>query len=196
MYYLSYLHSKPSLCFIILGADVDISSVLIGAAVGASVMMMLCGVFLCVRKASPSRSGPGDPAGLDTKAEVEVEDEESVYANKTVLSESLHYSTVVFPNGDGSEIRGLSKLTADYAIIHHSSEHLTEGGVTEPAIEEVQEENGTNMEQEEATYGNITRPLMMEQTHLDLEEDGNNGIKPSQIQERDSAQLIHSDKAD
>lgn len=130
------------------------------------------------------------------KADYQVEDEESVYANKTVLSESLHYSTVVFPNGDGSEIRGLSKLTDDYAIIRHSSEHLTEGRVTEPAIEEVQEENGTNMEQEEATYGNITRPLMMEQTHLDLEEDGNNGIKPSQIQERDSAQLIHSDKAD
>ncbi|XP_053365084.1 myelin-associated glycoprotein-like [Clarias gariepinus] len=32
------------------GSGVDISPVLIGAAAGASVMMMLCGVFLCVRK--------------------------------------------------------------------------------------------------------------------------------------------------
>ncbi|KAF4079924.1 hypothetical protein AMELA_G00183890 [Ameiurus melas] len=135
------------------GPDVNISSVLIGVAVGASVMMILCGVFLCVRKASPLQSGPGDSAGFDT-----VEDEEFVYSNKTVLSESLHYSTVVFPNGEGSEIRGLSKLTADYAVIRHSSEHLTEGGVSETAIEEVQEVMGTNMEQEEATYGNITRP--------------------------------------
>ncbi|MCI4388636.1 hypothetical protein PGIGA_G00088440, partial [Pangasianodon gigas] len=46
------------------GSGVDISSVLIGAAAGASVMMMLCGIFLCVRRVSPSRCGQRDTAGL------------------------------------------------------------------------------------------------------------------------------------
>lgn len=120
-----------------------------------------------------------------------------MYANKTLLSDSLHYSTIVFPNGDGREIRGLSKLTADYASIHHGSEQQTNGGVTETASKEVQEENGTNMDsekmqEEEVTYGNITRQPLMEQTPFDLGEDDNNGIKQPQIEEIDSDQFKHS----
>ncbi|XP_047659950.1 uncharacterized protein LOC125139588 [Tachysurus fulvidraco] len=148
-----------SLCLIILCSVVDVSSVLIGAAVGTSVMMILCGIFLWLRKPTPS--GRGEAAGLHTVDHQE-EDEESVYMNKTMLSESLHYSTVVFPNGAGSEIRGLSALTTDYATIRHSSEQHTEGGATGPVIKEVQEENQTKSnskeeEEEEVTYGNLTR---------------------------------------
>ncbi|KAK3517433.1 hypothetical protein QTP70_010677 [Hemibagrus guttatus] len=94
------------------------------------------------------------------------EDEDCVYANKTDLSESLHYSTVVFPNGAEREIRGLSKLTAEYATIHHSSQ----GETGEAAPDEVQEENLMNMDsvvkpnsgEEEVTYGNITHQTIME----------------------------------
>lgn len=49
MYWFKYVGSKCALFYSVKYPDVDISSVLIGAAVGASVMMVLCGVFLCVR---------------------------------------------------------------------------------------------------------------------------------------------------
>lgn len=86
-----------------------------------------------------------------------------------VLSASLHYSNVVFPNRAGGEIRGLSKLTTDYAIIHHGSEQQIEGG----GREEVQEENRTKMNseklpEEEVTYGNITCQPTMEKTQFEL----------------------------
>ncbi|XP_058273168.1 myelin-associated glycoprotein-like [Hemibagrus wyckioides] len=182
------------------GSGVDVPSVLIGAAVGASVMMMLCGVFLCVRKATPSQSGQEEEARR-SMVDNQEEDEDSVYANKTVLSESLHYSTIVFPNGAGSEIRGLSKLTAEYANIGHASNHQTMEGATGSAFKEVQEENNINTDsekmcEEEVTYGNITRQPMMEQTPSDLGENGNNEIKQLQIEERDSEHLKQSDEAE
>ncbi|XP_047659906.1 B-cell receptor CD22-like isoform X2 [Tachysurus fulvidraco] len=153
--FLSFINKAPCSAGV-----VDVSSVLIGAAVGASVMMVLCGIFLWLRKSTPS--GRGEAVGLNTVDHQE-EDEESVYMNKTMLSESLHYSTVEFANGAGSEIRGLSALTTDYATISHSSEQHTEGGATGPVIKEVQEENQTKSnskeeeEEEEVTYGNLTR---------------------------------------
>lgn len=102
-----------------------------------------------------------------------------MYTNKTVLSESLHYSNVVFPNRAGSEVRGLSKLTTDYASIHHGSEQQIEGGATETASEKVQEENVTKtnsekLPEEEVTYGNITRQPTMEQSQFELVDDDNN----------------------
>ncbi|KAM9468094.1 sialoadhesin-like isoform 2-T4 [Clarias gariepinus] len=148
---------------------VDISPVLIGAAAGASVMMMLCGVLLCVRKLTPSPSGRENTPGLGTVSAVcQEEGDYSVYVDKTDLEELLNYSTIVFPNGDGSEIRGLSKLTADYATIHHNSEQHTDRVATEAATAGVKEENGTNvdsemMQEEEATYGNITRQPTIKQ---------------------------------
>ncbi|XP_058273154.1 B-cell receptor CD22-like [Hemibagrus wyckioides] len=150
----------------VLGSGVDVPSVLIGAAVGASIMMMLCGLFLCVRNSN--MSGQRNAAGLVLNERVvcQEEDEDSVYANRTDLSESLHYSTVVFPNGEGSEIRGVSKLTAEYATIYQ----ISEGETGETATDQVQEENLINMDsvakpelaEEEVTYGNITRQTTME----------------------------------
>ncbi|KAF4079923.1 hypothetical protein AMELA_G00183880 [Ameiurus melas] len=187
------------------GPDGYISSVLIGAAVGASVMMMLCGVFLYART-TQNKAPTGREHASENVLNDEVEDEEFVYSNKTVLSESLHYSTVMFPHGDGGEIRGLSKLTADYAVIRHSSEHQTEGGVPETAIEEVQEENGTETnsgkkQEEEATYGNITRQPTMEQTQLaDDNDDDDDEIKhiieTKEAKERDKEQHKHSEEAE
>lgn len=142
------------------------------------------------------------------------DDEESVHANETFLSESLHYSTLMFPNGAGSEIRGLSKLTAVYAIVHHSSEQQTETGVTETAVEKVQEENKINSEEiqvEEVTYGNITRQPMEQlefatnndnnddfNNHHD--DDGNNKIKytkeTKEATEKDTEQHKHLKEAE
>lgn len=115
------------------------------------------------------------------------EDGESVYANRPVSSELLHYSTVVFPSRAGSEIRGLSSLTANYAAVHHGSEHQTEGETEEAAIEEVQEEKVMDMDcvmmqnsaEEEVMYGNITQM-----------------IKSKEGKERDSEQLKHAEKAE
>ncbi|XP_053097817.1 myelin-associated glycoprotein-like [Pangasianodon hypophthalmus] len=87
------------------GSGVDISSVLIGAAAGVSVLVILRGIFLCVRRVSPSWSGQGDTAGLvlNDRAVRQEEDGESVFANKQVSSESLHYSTVVVPSRAANE---------------------------------------------------------------------------------------------
>ncbi|KAF4079926.1 hypothetical protein AMELA_G00183940, partial [Ameiurus melas] len=120
--------------------DVDISSVLIGAAVGASVMMILCGVFLCVRfffrRVNPSQSGRGDSAGfvLNDRAVHQEEEGESVYANRRVSSESLHYSTVRFPNRTANENTDPPSLTADYATVHHGSKPQDNRGMTKTKV--------------------------------------------------------------
>ncbi|XP_046728651.1 uncharacterized protein LOC124400868 [Silurus meridionalis] len=167
-------------------------SELIGAAVGVSVMMMLCAVFLYVsclfRKLTPSQSGRGEAAGHDVAVYQEDDDQ---CANKNAAGSSeLIYSIFVFPNGDGSEIRGLSSLTAEYATINYGSdmEHQPEGGDTETAMEEVQEENKNNIDSknthEEVIYGNITFQPMMEETQLDLNEDDEDGETQPQTGER------------
>lgn len=141
------------------------------------------------------------------KPVLQEEDEESVYANKTVLSESLHYSTIKFPNREGSEIRGLSSLTAKYATIHHGAGPQSKGETGEAAIEEVQEENVMNMDsvmmqnsvEEEVTYGNIKHKPTVKQTQVNLDE-GDDGSKKSketkEAKERASEQLGHSDGAE
>ncbi|KAI4880057.1 hypothetical protein NFI96_006637 [Prochilodus magdalenae] len=92
------------------------------------------------------------------------EEEESLYANKSMLSpqqplsgnnpDLLHYSIIYFPNGkDGSgEIRGLSSLTADYATILYSSSKNPERETTEED-NTVTEEEIPQLIKEEATYG-------------------------------------------
>ncbi|XP_053097574.1 uncharacterized protein LOC113531599 [Pangasianodon hypophthalmus] len=212
------------------GSGVDISSVLIGLAVGASVMMMMCGVFLYVRTKNPfgqgdtvnpsgqgdivNPSGQGDTAGLilnDKK-----EDEESVYANKTSLlseslqseshqSESLHYSSVIFPNRAGSEIRGLSSLTDEYALIQHGSKQQTKGETGEAAFKEGQDENVIKLDrvmmqksaEEEVMYGNITRqPKMETKANLDKDDKIEKSKETKEAKERASEQLKHSDGAE
>ncbi|XP_065124656.1 B-cell receptor CD22-like [Paramisgurnus dabryanus] len=109
-------------------------SVLIGAAVGASVMMILCVItHLCKRNKNSrsSKTRREDTAGLIL---TDRENEEPVYANKAVLSpakntsmnypQSLHYSSIDFTNTqtESEEIRGVSSLTAVYADVRHSGQ--------------------------------------------------------------------------
>ncbi|XP_073694530.1 sialic acid-binding Ig-like lectin 14 [Garra rufa] len=87
-------------------------SVLLGVAVGASVMMIVCLVMFCYGRWA---------IALDNYDEL-------VYTNKGMLSstapsapESLHYSTIDFtktkpPSG---EIWGIASLTSEYATVQH-----------------------------------------------------------------------------
>ncbi|XP_073670131.1 Schwann cell myelin protein-like isoform X2 [Paramisgurnus dabryanus] len=99
-------------------------SVLIGAAIGASVMMILWVIqHLCNRSLKSRRE---DTTGLVL---TDRENEEPVYGNKTDeetsmnCQESLHYSSIDFTNTqiESEEIRGVSSLTADYAVLRHYS---------------------------------------------------------------------------
>lgn len=56
------------------------------------------------------------------------DDGESVYANRQVTSESLHYSSVMFTKRAGSEMKGFSSLTDEYATVQHSSKQQNKGG--------------------------------------------------------------------
>ncbi|KAF7693739.1 hypothetical protein HF521_007492 [Silurus meridionalis] len=119
---------------------VDIVSVMIGAAVGVSVMMMmmmLWALFLYRRRLNVLQCARGDTAGLgaDDRSFGQEADGECVYENKQVSSESLHYSTIMFQNRAGNEIRGLSSHT-DYATVHHDSQLHNQGGDSETMAEE------------------------------------------------------------
>ncbi|XP_064160096.1 myelin-associated glycoprotein-like isoform X5 [Anguilla rostrata] len=136
-----------------------ISSLLIAAAAGAGAMMMICLIMQHIlkkkRDSQYSGSRMKDGEGLTLTDETAAQDEESIYANKTMLSEAgavekgdegaLHYATVDFSKlpGTGGEhgtgiVRGTSKRTPDYAVIRHKSREEREGGEEEG--EEVQEE--------------------------------------------------------
>ncbi|XP_073730190.1 myelin-associated glycoprotein-like [Misgurnus anguillicaudatus] len=124
----------------------NIFSVLIGAAIGASVMMILCVIqHLCKRNKNSrsSKTRREDTAGLIL---TDRENEEPVYANKAVLSpakntsmnypQSLYYSSIDFTNTqiESEEIRGVSPLTAVYADVRHSGQEEAKGfvGSVEP----------------------------------------------------------------
>ncbi|XP_073723611.1 sialic acid-binding Ig-like lectin 14 [Misgurnus anguillicaudatus] len=105
----------------------SVFSVLIGAAIGASVVMILCVIqHLCKRNKNSRSSNTRreDTTGLIL---TDRENEEPVYANKeeTSLSypQSLHYSSIDFTNTqiESEEIRGVSSLTAVYADVRHYS---------------------------------------------------------------------------
>ncbi|KAM9468116.1 sialic acid-binding Ig-like lectin 5 [Clarias gariepinus] len=136
---------------------VDIFSMLIGAAAGASVIMMLCGVFLYVRKVTPSQSGQGDTAGLvlNDRSAQQVKEEESVYANNPVSSELLHYSTVMFPSIAGRDIKGVSSLTADYATVHHGYKQQNKEGITESKTKDRATEQPEHSDGAEVLYAQV-----------------------------------------
>nr|XP_055046762.1 Schwann cell myelin protein-like [Misgurnus anguillicaudatus] len=128
----------------------NLFSVLIGAAIGASVMMILCVIkHLCKRKPSQERS-EDPPGSILTNEEHEGE---SVDANRAVLSpaeadnypESLHYSSIQFTNThtESEEIMDASSLTAEYAVVRHYPAGASEISTDEQMIvnaEELKEE--------------------------------------------------------
>ncbi|XP_058629863.1 myelin-associated glycoprotein-like isoform X2 [Onychostoma macrolepis] len=132
-------------------------SVLLGAAVGASVMMIVCIVMLCCerrRKEKPSETRQDDTSGLIlTQTAVALDDDgQFVYANNGMLSstapsspESLHYSSIVFTNTEppSGEITGIASLTSEYATVRHrpagatDTENNTSTSETEPKKQDV-----------------------------------------------------------
>nr|XP_055046782.1 nectin-4-like [Misgurnus anguillicaudatus] len=116
-------------------------SVLIGAAIGATVMMILCVIqHLCKRNKNSrsSKTRREDTAGLIL---TDRENEEPVYANKAVMSpakntsmnypQPLYYSSIDFTNTqiESEEIRGVSSLTAVYADVRHSGQEEAKSSV-------------------------------------------------------------------
>ncbi|XP_056311567.1 sialic acid-binding Ig-like lectin 12 [Danio aesculapii] len=110
-------------------------SVLIGVAVGLSLIMM-CIIIYCVRKNCRClQKKQEDTTGvITTDGAVQLEDK-TEYANyiipppefTTIKSqESLHYASVEFKNikQESKEMKDISSLTTDYAVINYS------GGVT------------------------------------------------------------------
>ncbi|XP_064175932.1 uncharacterized protein LOC135246385 isoform X2 [Anguilla rostrata] len=139
-------------------------------------MMMICLIMQLIlkkkRHSQRSESRMKDSEGI-ILSDGAAQDEESIYANKTMLSEAgavekadeaaPHYATVDFSklHGTGGEhgtgiVRGTSKQTSDYAVIRHKSREEREGGEEEgeEAKEEVEKEGqaelGTEREWAEA----------------------------------------------
>ncbi|XP_064175931.1 uncharacterized protein LOC135246385 isoform X1 [Anguilla rostrata] len=140
-------------------------------------MMMICLIMQLIlkkkRHSQRSESRMKDSEGIILSDGKAAQDEESIYANKTMLSEAgavekadeaaPHYATVDFSklHGTGGEhgtgiVRGTSKQTSDYAVIRHKSREEREGGEEEgeEAKEEVEKEGqaelGTEREWAEA----------------------------------------------
>ncbi|XP_056101257.1 B-cell receptor CD22-like [Rhinichthys klamathensis goyatoka] len=152
-------------------------SVLLGAAVGASAMMILCIIAIYnERRRNPKPSGTrqDDTSGLilSQTAMVSSGDEEHDYGNKDMLSavtpttpESLHYSSVDFTNAEpaSGEIWGASSLTEEYAVVRHHS-----AGDAAPATDlkkdqspQDSSEKITDVSSEDTIYENMTRSLVV-----------------------------------
>ncbi|XP_065124590.1 Schwann cell myelin protein-like [Paramisgurnus dabryanus] len=108
---------------------ISVFSVLIGAAIGVSIKIILCVItYLCKRKENRRslKTRQEDINGLNLS---DRETEEPVYANKSAeetslnYPQSLHYSSIDFTNTqtESDEIRGVSSLTAVYADVRHYS---------------------------------------------------------------------------
>nr|XP_029482644.1 sialoadhesin-like isoform X1 [Oncorhynchus nerka]XP_029482653.1 sialoadhesin-like isoform X1 [Oncorhynchus nerka] len=132
-------------------------SLLIGAGVGAGVMMLLCIPLLHFCKHRRARQSPSkrqkDTAEFIVTDETLFQEEDHVYANKAMLDEALwpnrtvdreidatdllHYANLNFSKlqakvakqGEGEgEIRGVASKTTEYAVIRLHSTGSIEGG--------------------------------------------------------------------
>ncbi|XP_062853301.1 myelin-associated glycoprotein-like [Trichomycterus rosablanca] len=193
-------------------SGLSLDSLLIGVAVGAAAVGVLCVLGLCIsliklppvlyslRKSQQraSQSGAG-AAGLVLNDKVpqavlcQEYDSDSLYANKTVSSDSLHYSSINFPNGSGTQIRGLSTLTEEYATVQN---HPDQGAAKPEPLAKTGTKNQVNMDrkespEEEATYGNIVRHQKTDPACPGL--DVVAGIQDEQKNGSDPDQLEHSD---
>ncbi|XP_043099860.1 myelin-associated glycoprotein-like [Puntigrus tetrazona] len=149
-------------------------SVLLGAAVGAAVMIILCIMMLCYerrRKEKPSESRQDDTSGLIlTQIAVALDhDIQFVHADNGMLSstapsepQSLHYSSIDFSNTEApsGEIRGMASLTSEYATIRHRPEEAADPeNTTEPKQEEDMTAEITDTSSpasEDVIYGNMS----------------------------------------
>ncbi|XP_053365083.1 myelin-associated glycoprotein-like [Clarias gariepinus] len=149
-------HSAKGVC---------IPSLLIGAAAGATLIMMLCGILLRVRRVNPSWSGQENIAGFNLNAvrqeyEEEDEDEEkeevqSVYVNRQDLSDLLHYSTIKFSSRAECDIKGASSLTAEYASVYHGSKQQNKRRITDTEDKDRDPENLEDSDEAKEIYTEV-----------------------------------------
>lgn len=78
-----------------------------------------------------------------------------MYANRRVSSESLHYSTVRFPNRTANENTDLPSLTADYATVHHGSKQQDNRRMTKTEVKERDSEQIKHSDGDEVLYAQV-----------------------------------------
>ncbi|XP_051976530.1 B-cell receptor CD22-like [Xyrauchen texanus] len=163
--------------------DFHYPSLLVGGAIGASVMVMIWIMRLFYKRrqnCKPLETRQEDNIGLILTQRAVVHDEEEeqlIYSNKATMpngggftQESLHYSLIDFTNTEpaSGEIIGLSSLTTEYAVIQHHTAGAPEGenDISASAMDSKKDqttgdkmENTTDvpsMSSEDATYGYFT----------------------------------------
>ncbi|XP_048010682.1 B-cell receptor CD22-like isoform X2 [Megalobrama amblycephala] len=144
-------------------------SMLLGAAVGALAMMLLCIMKICYERKNPKASGTrqDDRSGLILTqiATASDGDDECVYAVTHKPPESPHYSSIDFTNAEPSsgEIRGISSLTKEYAVVRHRSAEDA-ASVTDPKKDQSPPDSGakiTDVPSEDSIYENMTCRLVV-----------------------------------
>uniref|UniRef100_A0A8C2B8L1 Ig-like domain-containing protein n=1 Tax=Cyprinus carpio TaxID=7962 RepID=A0A8C2B8L1_CYPCA len=138
-------------------------SFLLGVAGGASVMMIICGILLiCARRESNTRRDDGtelilahreDESGPDCANNAMLSPTGSVTQNH----EELHYT-----QPESEEIRGISSLTTDYAVVQHypggvsEAESSTGGDQPNSSIAAVvMSEKNQTVQEQEAKMGEV-----------------------------------------
>ncbi|XP_073731083.1 sialic acid-binding Ig-like lectin 5 [Misgurnus anguillicaudatus] len=125
---------------------ISVFSVLIGAAIGVSIMIILFVIIHLCKRRENSRSSKTRQEDINGLNLTDRENEAPVYVNKTVLSpdedaslnypQSLHYSSIDFTKTqiESKEVRGISSLSTVYADVRHYSGQVEEksSGSVEP----------------------------------------------------------------
>ncbi|XP_077091147.1 B-cell receptor CD22-like [Siphateles boraxobius] len=143
-------------------------SVLLGAAVGASAMMILCIVAVYSerrRHPKPSGTRQDDTSGLILSQTATASDGDSDMLSAVTprAPESLHYSSIDFTNAEpaSGEIRGASTLTEEYAVVrHHPAGDAA--SATDLNIDQSPQNSRakiTDVSSEDMIYENMTRHL-------------------------------------
>ncbi|KAM9512292.1 myelin-associated glycoprotein isoform 5-T7 [Salvelinus alpinus] len=177
-------------------------SLLIGAGVGAGVMMLLCIPLLLVcmhRRARQSPNKSQDTAEFIVTDETFFQEEDNVYANKAMLDEALgpnrtvdreiddtdllHYANLNFSKlqakvakqGEGEgEIRGVASKTTEYAVIRLHSTGSIEGGAGKKEA---------NPALEQGDHAEDHGAKVLEETQAGHESDGEEVAKDSALPE-------------
>ncbi|RXN08161.1 myelin-associated glyco -like protein [Labeo rohita] len=153
-------------------------SVLLGVAVGASVMMIVGIVMFCYERRRKEKLSETSQDNISELSLTQIttalnNDGECVYTNNGLLSstalsapESLHYSTIDFTNAEpaSGEIWGIASLTSEYATLRHrpagatDAENNTLTSETEPRKQDMTAKiiDTSLPESEDEIYGNIS----------------------------------------
>nr|XP_055046294.1 vascular cell adhesion protein 1-like [Misgurnus anguillicaudatus] len=132
---------------------ISVFSVLIGAAIGVSIMIILFVIIHLCKRRENSRSSKTRQEDINGLNLTDRENEAPVYVNKAVLSpdedaslnypQSLHYSSIDFTKTqiESKEVRGISSLSTVYADVRHYSgqEEEKSSGSVEPPTAKSQE---------------------------------------------------------